>query len=104
MEVFNSFISDVALREIHSGGSRFTWTNKQESPIQSVLDRILATADWELHYPRTTVKTLLRVGSDHNPLLLDTGNTNNVKPNFRFEEAWMTREGFKEKVIVKWPK
>jgi hypothetical protein len=47
MDMFNSFINDDALMELVRGGSRYTWTNKQENPIRSNLDRVLVTKEWE---------------------------------------------------------
>ena len=39
-EAFNAFIRDEAIREIPRVGARYTWTNRQASPIRSVLDRV----------------------------------------------------------------
>jgi len=46
MRMFNDCIADLALREVHRVGARFTWTNKQAAPIQSVLDRVLVSVEW----------------------------------------------------------
>jgi len=40
MDAFNDVIDEAELRELNRGGSRYTWTNKQLHPIQSVLDRV----------------------------------------------------------------
>jgi hypothetical protein len=45
MDMFNSFINDTALIKIIRGGSRFTWTNKQNNSIRSVLDRVFASKE-----------------------------------------------------------
>jgi endonuclease/exonuclease/phosphatase family metal-dependent hydrolase len=58
-------------------GGEFTWTNNQSNPIMSNIDRVLVTTEWELKYPTCTLTSLTRIGSDHNPILLDTG----VNPN-----------------------
>lgn len=34
MEAFNSFTEKFNLREIHRGGPKYTWANKQECPVQ----------------------------------------------------------------------
>jgi len=47
MNAFNYFIEEYELREMHRAGPRFTWTNKQKSPIQSNIDRVFMTTDWE---------------------------------------------------------
>jgi endonuclease/exonuclease/phosphatase family metal-dependent hydrolase len=62
MEMFNSFINDITSMELVRGGSRYTWTNKQENPIRSKLDRIMVTKEWGQQYPKVRVSSLTRVG------------------------------------------
>lgn len=73
MENFNFFIDLHQLREIKKSGSKYTWTNKQDNPILSNIDRILVSTDWEKHHPLSFAWCKTRVGSDHWPLLLDSG-------------------------------
>jgi hypothetical protein len=73
MDMFNCFINNTAMIEVIRGGSKFTWTNKQESPARSNLHRVLISREWKQKYPKVRVVTLTRIGSDHNPLLLDDG-------------------------------
>ena len=49
--MFNNSIASVALREVARTGARFTWTNKQLTPVRSVLDRVFISPDWEVLYP-----------------------------------------------------
>uniref|UniRef100_A0A453PJM6 Endonuclease/exonuclease/phosphatase domain-containing protein n=1 Tax=Aegilops tauschii subsp. strangulata TaxID=200361 RepID=A0A453PJM6_AEGTS len=56
MRLFNDCIADLALREIARVGARFTWTNKQADPIQSVLDRVFVSAQWEVMFPLCSLK------------------------------------------------
>jgi len=93
MNLFNDFIERCDLREIHrSRGSRFTWTNKQENPTMCNLDRVLVSTDWEEKFPTTTLTALTRVGSDHSPLLLDTGVvTNKNLDNFSLKNSGVWR-------------
>ena len=37
------------------------------------MDRVLASTEWEQKYPLVAVQALTRVGSDHTPLLVDSG-------------------------------
>ena len=39
---------------------------------------------------------------DHTPLLLDIGDHKKIQPIFRFENAWMLMEGFREFVEKNW--
>ena len=49
-------------------------------------------------------KSLTRVGSYHNPLLVETNYGESTSSSvFRFENAWLNQAGFKEWVIQKWP-
>jgi endonuclease/exonuclease/phosphatase family metal-dependent hydrolase len=105
MDMFNSFINDTALLEIHRGGERFTWTNKQRNPVMSNLDRFFVSKEWEQKFPKSRVLSLVRVGSDHSPLLMDDGiKVGQCRRRFRFENAWLSKPEFREKMIERWPK
>lgn len=104
MNRFNDFISNHELSELLRSGPRYTWTNKQDNPILVVLDRVLVSQNWESHFPIATLTSLLRIGSDHTPLILDTGGTQRMRERyFRFEPAWVVTPGFKELVCSKMP-
>jgi hypothetical protein len=50
------------------------------------------------------VRTLIRVGSDHSPILLNDGMEVSQRSRvFRFESAWLAISEFKNKIIEKWP-
>ena len=90
METFNEMINNTALRELHRTGSRFTWTNRQNPPIRCVLDRVLVSNAWEDKFTLTLVVTGPRLGSDHNPLIVDTGgNVLGQQYYFRFSAHWL---------------
>jgi hypothetical protein len=49
------------------------------------------------------VRALSRGISDHAPLLLHTGSPSEPKPSgFKFELAWLFKDGFQEKVREAW--
>ena len=82
-------------REIARTGARFTWTNKQLSPVRSVLDRVFVTSDWEVLFPMCTLVAETRIGSDHVPLILASGEDRIKRnPRFFFETGWFEIEGF----------
>jgi hypothetical protein len=64
---FNEVISHLGLEELLLQGSRFTWSNKQASPLLERLDWFLAFVSWITSYPGSTVSTLSRDTSDHYP-------------------------------------
>jgi hypothetical protein len=103
MDMFNCFINDTSLIEIIRGGSRFTWTNKQNNPIRSVLDGVFVSKEWEQKIPKVKMQTLTRVGSDHCPLHVDDRiSKDHIKRWFRFEVAWLSQNEFRRKIIEKW--
>jgi len=103
MELFNDFIGELHLREIHVSGSKFTWSNKQRNPTMIKLDRILATTCWDAHFSSSFAWSKARVGSDHSPLMLDTGERGSNKAKyFYFQEKWLSSEDFNKRIKDKW--
>jgi hypothetical protein len=104
MDLFNCFIADMNLIEIHRIGPKFTWTNKQEVPIMEVLDRVLVSPSWEQMYPLAIVHTLSRCGSDHTPLLVLCAPRLPSSPeDFKTESSWFLDPSFKSEVRRHWP-
>jgi len=103
MEAFNDFIMDASLMELQRSGERYTWSNKQVVPIFSILDRVFVNNAWEDKYPMVKVQVCTRVGSDHNPIIVDMGGRDTKAPTyFRFDPTWLTQEGFKNWVTERW--
>ena len=67
-------IESLNLREIALSGRQFTWANRKENPTYEKLDHILSIVEWEQKIPLVTVRVLIRTGSDHTSLLIDSGN------------------------------
>jgi endonuclease/exonuclease/phosphatase (EEP) superfamily protein YafD len=70
---FNDVIAAMSLREVSRAGARYTWTNKQLNPVRSVLDRVFMSPAWEAFFPLCSLTAITRIGSDHTPLLLNSG-------------------------------
>lgn len=103
MSLFNDFIGDLHLIEIHVSGVRFTWSNKQHNPTLVKLNRILASTCWDLHYASCYAWSKAKVGSNHSPLILDTReHRENKSKYFYFQERWFQYEGFGDLVKGKW--
>src|SRR6266498_1813939 len=102
--IFNAIIESLDLREIALSGRQFTWANRREVPTYEKLDRILATVQWEQKYPLVTMRALTRSGSDHTPLLIDSGQLAHIgnTAHFSFELSWFRQEGFYEMVAAEW--
>jgi hypothetical protein len=80
-------------------GGESTWVNNTS---WSRLDRFLVSPEWEFSYPGLMQKKLLRVCSDHVPILLDRSCLQTGKRSFKFENMWLKEEGFVEKVKNWW--
>lgn len=71
---FNSWVDKWALIELNASNKRFTWTNNQDFPVIAKIDRVFVTIAWEAAFPLASVKALDRYSSDHNPLVINTGD------------------------------
>ena len=73
VDVFNEWVADLALIELQRVGARFTWSNNQETPIRSMLDRVFILMEWEARFPACALIVETRLGSDHYPLTMLSG-------------------------------
>ena len=98
--MFNAIIESLDLREIALSSRQFTWASRRDKPTYEKLDRVLASVEWEQKYPLVSVVALTRAGSDHTPLILDSGEQAHLgnKPKFSFELSWFRQQGFVEMV------
>jgi hypothetical protein len=64
----------------------------------------LASVEWEQKFPLVSVRALTRSGSDHTPLIIDSGDQayKGNKVNFSFELSWLKIEGFFQIVAQEW--
>jgi exonuclease III len=67
---FRKLIHDLALKELHLHGRKFTWSNHQDFPTLVRLDRVLCSVDWEDIFPNCLLQSTASDDSDHCPLLL----------------------------------
>jgi hypothetical protein len=103
--LLNVVINNVNLRELQLSGRQYTPGQiTYKNPTYQKLDRILASPEWEMKYPKATVQTLTREISYQTPLLLDTGNPSksSISQLFKFELSWLLKDGFYELVADIW--
>jgi hypothetical protein len=102
--IFNAIIESLDLRELALSGRQFMWANRRENQTFEKLDRILMSVEWEQKFPLASVHALTRSGSDHTPLLLDSGEQAHLgnKNFFSFELAWLKIDGFIDMVAREW--
>lgn len=104
MARFRNTIQQLELKEINLHGRKFTWSNGQERPTMTKIDRCFSNVQWEEKFPTCHLQALASTLSDHCPLFLQ-GNTNpNKFRGFRFENFWVHMPGFQEVVQETWAK
>jgi hypothetical protein len=74
VNAFNDSIARLVLREVARSGARFTWSNRQRAPVRCVLDRALVSPEWETQFPVSSLRASTSLGSDHTPLVLESGS------------------------------
>ena len=103
VSMFNNAIAFMALREVARVGARYTWTNKQLTPVRSVLDRVFMSSEWKVLFPLCSLHAETRIGSYHVPLILSSGEeTLKHSPHFFFETAWLESLDFEQIFLSKW--
>uniref|UniRef100_J3L454 DUF4283 domain-containing protein n=1 Tax=Oryza brachyantha TaxID=4533 RepID=J3L454_ORYBR len=102
MNAFTAVLNRLELKEIYLFGRRYTWSNEQQQPVMVKLDRVFATTGWEDAFPETSLQALSSSASDHCPILLTCGQLNKRPRRFRFENFWVTLEGFQQIVQEVW--
>jgi hypothetical protein len=70
MYLFNEAINALGLVELPLNGKRFTWTNKQLSPLLERLDWFFTSTSWTTAYPNTYAYPLVMETSDHVPCVI----------------------------------
>jgi endonuclease/exonuclease/phosphatase family metal-dependent hydrolase len=89
---FNDWVNKWGLVEVNPNNRKYTWSNNQENTVLAKLDRVFISTDWEAAFPLVRVSALSKGISDHNPLLVDSGDNCSIsKKRFRFEKWWLER-------------
>jgi hypothetical protein len=104
MASFKAVIDNLSLKEIGLNGRRFTWSNEQDNPTLTRIDRLFCTPDWELTFPTCFLHSLPSLMSDHTPLLLQGELEHRHNRTFRFENFWVKMDGFRDLVEQVWSK
>jgi hypothetical protein len=69
----------------------------------ALLDRVFVSICWEKMFPACSVITKARLGSDHTPLVLDTGAFKDPSnKQFHFKKWWLQVDGFDQMVMETW--
>jgi mannosylglycoprotein endo-beta-mannosidase len=92
----------ILLQELPLLDRDFTWSNLQDPPILTRIDRAFINADWDSYLPNTTLHSVPRVTSDHCPLKIEASTRIPKSKIFRYENKWKFRDGFMEVVTSAW--
>lgn len=95
MEEFLEFIDTHYLIDLPVIGAYFTW-----SKSKSRLDRFLVSTSWEESTPGVIQALLLRLTSDHFPVLLEGSRGNRKRSPLRFENIWLKASDFEGGGVV----
>ncbi|KAJ1417306.1 Zinc finger, CCHC-type [Sesbania bispinosa] len=90
MELFNKFVSDSGLMDLHLKGCKFTWLSNQRNGFvtRERLDRILVNWPWRDVYQNAMAIALPPVSSDHSPIIMWTNPKMSKGRQFKFEAMW----------------
>ncbi|XP_020699543.1 uncharacterized protein LOC110111848 [Dendrobium catenatum] len=91
----NSVIFDTNLKNLGSIGPSYTWFNQRtDSPIHIKLDRMLINDQWVSLYPDSFYSIHSPSGSDHCPIVLNSGTYHTKKHHFLYKNYWGKCEQF----------
>ncbi|CAB4271874.1 unnamed protein product [Prunus armeniaca] len=87
----HNFMKKAGLIDLGYQGSSFTWRAHRQNGIfvQERLDRVLGNLPWQESWPSTSISHHPAIGSDNNPLVLETTmyHKNHIR-QFKFEAYW----------------
>jgi hypothetical protein len=104
MNHFGSTIDNLELARIKLRGKKYTWCNDQQTPTMTRIDHLFALVDWLEIFPRTDLRALASLGSDHSALFLHGDVNLDFYKGFRFESHWVHRAGFLDTIKEAWIK
>jgi hypothetical protein len=102
MGSFKSTIDSLLLKEIRLNGRHFTWSNEQDTPTLTRIDRFLYTAEWELLFPACFLHSLHSLMLDHTPCKGSCSIT--ITPASALKIFCTRMDGFQELIQDIWSK
>ncbi|XP_074277192.1 uncharacterized protein LOC141600836 [Silene latifolia] len=105
VNLFNDTMNMCNLLDLGFTGPKFTWTNhRRTNPILERLDRVWVNHAWLDTFPNSHNNHLIRLSSDHCPILLDTiiNTPTSPPPAFKFESLWLREPSFHPFVFTTW--
>ncbi|KAK8619657.1 hypothetical protein V6N13_135939 [Hibiscus sabdariffa] len=102
--IVSSVMGDVLPKSLPRGldlgyqGPDYTWS---QGSTHSRLDRMLCNHLWDKSFPESSVSHLIRMRSDHRPILISVGILNgSVSPRqFLYFSGWLSHLDFQHMVL-----
>ncbi|KAK8697416.1 hypothetical protein V6N13_113567 [Hibiscus sabdariffa] len=100
-KAFQNLIYGYGLRDIGFQGPEFTWTR---GSVSVRLDRFICNSYFDEAFPAAMVHHLLRMRSNHRPIMLQIGNMSSKlqKHPFHYFTGWLTHDDFSRMVADNW--
>ncbi|WMV12488.1 hypothetical protein MTR67_005873 [Solanum verrucosum] len=92
----------MELHDPHLNGGKFTWFRGVNHQSAARLDRFLYSMEWEEAFKIISQKILPIVISDHIPIMLECGNSEQKSSYFKFENWCLNVEGINDMVQGWW--
>ncbi|KAM3252928.1 hypothetical protein P3L10_006998 [Capsicum annuum] len=102
MREFTDCIEELDLIDLQLSSGKYTWHRGDNHTTASRIDRIMVSTEWNNLINNIKQTTLRRVTSDHVPIALLCGHSEQSKSYFKFENWWLNQEGFVERVKNWW--
>ena len=89
--------------EIKLSSRKFTWANNQVDLIMSTIDRLFCNTELDKIFPLASCIALPRCGSDHAPIIWESGVEQMPKSSsYRMKKWWLLREDFSNLIAKIW--
>lgn len=102
MKEFSDFIEDMNLIDLQLENASYTRFKGDCHDAASRIDRILLSEEWDNCFNNLKQVPLQRLISDHIPIALQGGAWNCNKRYFKFENWWLSSDGFLDRVKGWW--
>jgi hypothetical protein len=100
---FNTWVEIWSLLEIKLSSRKYTWANNQEDLIMSTIDRLFCNTELDSIFPLSSCLALPRCGSDHTPIIWDSGvQLTPRSSSYKMEKWCLLREDFSVLIVKTW--
>ncbi|KAJ1387510.1 Endonuclease/exonuclease/phosphatase superfamily [Sesbania bispinosa] len=93
MDLFNCFVSDLGLMDLHLKGCKYTWVSNPRNGFitREKLDRVLVNWPWRDLYSNAMAIALPPNSSDHSPIIMWTNKKMSIVKNSNTKQCGMRK-------------